>query len=360
MTTEAPLGEIAQLRNQKVALAQRLITLRGKRRFLDNTFLKFVMQSEFVQNQLKARSTGTTVLGIRQSELRKVLLPVPPIEEQHAIAGILGSLDDKIELNRHMNETLEAIARAMFRSWFVDFDPVRAKVEGRQLAMVPDEVKKEFPGKFVNSIVGLIPTGWQCKSLAEAFEVNPIRMLEKCSNAAYVDMSNLPVDSARVLGSIVREFTSGMRFANGDTLVARITPCLENGKTAFVDFLKEDEVAWGSTEFIVLRPKPPLPCEYGYFLARSEEFRAFAISNMSGTSGRQRVPTDCLQNFHIAVPPGPIAMAFGKIARSVFAKMKSNDEESRTVSELRDALLPKLISGEICIKQAEIVVEAHV
>jgi very-short-patch-repair endonuclease/restriction endonuclease S subunit len=127
LTTEAPLGEVAQLDGSKVALSQRVITLRGRKGVFDNTFLKFLLQSKGVQGQLHGRSTGTTVHGIRQSELRKVLLPVPPFAEQRAIAHILGTLDDKIELNRRMNETLEAMARALFKSWFVDFDPVRAK-----------------------------------------------------------------------------------------------------------------------------------------------------------------------------------------------------------------------------------------
>ena len=110
MTTEAPLGEIAQLDNQKVALAQRIITLRGKEGLLDNSFLKYLMQSSNIQNQLKARATGTTVVGIKQKELRKLSLLIPAIEEQKRIAHILGSLDDKIEINRKMNETLEAMA----------------------------------------------------------------------------------------------------------------------------------------------------------------------------------------------------------------------------------------------------------
>jgi restriction endonuclease S subunit len=131
VTTEAPLGEVAQLGNERVALAQRLICLRGKPGVLDNDFLKFLMQSERVQEQLHARATGTTVLGIKQSELRKVVLPLPPISEQRAIAQILSTLDGKIELNRRMNETLEAMARTLFKSWFVDFDPACAKAEGR-------------------------------------------------------------------------------------------------------------------------------------------------------------------------------------------------------------------------------------
>ena len=131
ITTEAPLGEVAQLKSEHVALAQRIITLRGKTNLLDNTFLKFLLLSQHVQNQLYSRASGTTVLGIKQSELRKILLCFPPLEEQRAIAHILGTLDDKIELNRRTNETLEAMAQALFKFWFVDFGPVRAKMEGR-------------------------------------------------------------------------------------------------------------------------------------------------------------------------------------------------------------------------------------
>ncbi|MFQ5717344.1 MAG: DUF559 domain-containing protein [Nitrospinales bacterium] len=132
MTTEAPLGEIAQLDGRKVALAQRLITLRGKKNLLDNSFLKYLMQYRSVQNQLRAHASGTTITGIKQSELRKIKLPLPPLPEQKAIAHILGTLDDKIELNRRMNETLEAMARAIFKSWFIDFDPVKRNMARRQ------------------------------------------------------------------------------------------------------------------------------------------------------------------------------------------------------------------------------------
>ena len=127
ITTEAPLGEVAQLDRQRVALAQRLILLRGKSGILNNRFLNFLIQSAPVQDQLRARASGTTVLGIKQRELRQIGIVLPPIQEQHAIAHILGTLDDKIELNRRMNRTLEEMARVLFKSWFVDFDPVHAK-----------------------------------------------------------------------------------------------------------------------------------------------------------------------------------------------------------------------------------------
>ncbi len=131
LTVEAPLGEVAQLGPEKVALAQRVVTLRGKAGLLDSTYLLYLLQSEETQDQLKSRATGTTVLGIKQSELRKVLIKVPPLPIQVEATATLKILDDRITLLRETNATLEAIAQALFKSWFVDFDPVRAKIEGK-------------------------------------------------------------------------------------------------------------------------------------------------------------------------------------------------------------------------------------
>ena len=169
--SEAPLGQVAQLGPERVALAQRLIALRGKQGVLDNGFLKFLLQADEVQEQLRARASGTTVLGVKQRELRKVLLTLPPIEEQRAIAQILGTLDDKIELNRRMSETLEAIARALFKSWFVDFDPVRAKADGRHPHLSTD-TSALFPSGCYTSAIGDVPLGWQIKPLGDLFTLD--------------------------------------------------------------------------------------------------------------------------------------------------------------------------------------------
>ena len=141
-----------------------------------------------------------------------------------------------------------------------------------------------------------------------------------------------------------------MRFANGDTLVARITPCLENGKTAFVDFLEAGQVGWGSTEYIVLRPKPPLPVEFAYCLARGLEFRDFAIQSMNGSSGRQRVPAESLSHFRVVTAPKPVADLFGRFIKPVFARASAATKEGRSLAALRDTLLPKLISGDLRVK----------
>jgi type I restriction enzyme S subunit len=173
-------------------------------------------------------------------------------------------------------------------------------------------------------------------------------------------MANMPTRGHTPDDVVGRPFGSGMRFKNGDTLVARITPCLENGKTAYVDFLHDEEVGWGSTEYIVLRPQPPLPPEFAYCLARSNEFRDFAIQSMTGSSGRQRVPAESLGHYFVVTPRQEIAERFGQTVGPLFERASRAARESRALASLRDALLPKLISGELRVKEAERLVEAAV
>ena len=288
--------------------------------------------------------------------LKHLTIPLPPPPEQRAIAHILGTLDDKIELNRRMNETLEAMARALFKSWFVDFDPVRAKMAGRDTGL-PKRLADLFPDRMVDSELGKIPEGWEVVPLPELIEVNPKRPLQKGARAPYLDMANMPT-MGHVPDTIIdRPFGSGMRFANGDTLIARITPCLENGKTAYVDFLSDGKIGWGSTEYIVMRPKSPLPSGFAYCLARSPGFREFAIQNMTGTSGRQRVPAKALSQFMLSSPSERVAASFGRVVQPLLARASKAVCESRYFATMRDALLPKLMSGEIRLRVTELAVE---
>jgi type I restriction enzyme S subunit len=277
------------------------------------------------------------------------------LSEQQAIACILGALDDKIELNRRMNRTLEDIARAIFKSWFVDFDPVRAKAAGNQPKGLKPEIADLFPDSFEDSELGEIPKGWRIQSMPAVFEINPIRSLTKGTLAPYLDMASMPTQGPSPDSWVMREFGSGMKFINGDTLVARITPCLENGKTAYVDFLDDKKVGWGSTEYIVLRPKGSIPPVFAYLLARTDEFRSFAIQQMTGSSGRQRVPATSLEKYRIATPSinSPLFMYFGNLVLPMFERIKSAMLQARDLAALRDTLLPKLISGELPVPDAE-------
>jgi len=318
---------------------------------LDPRFLAYYVNS-VATHHVNSHLVGAVQQHFNVGSARTMVMRLPDLLEQRAIAHILGTLDDKIELNRRMSETLEAMARALFKSWFVDFDPVRAKMEGRDPGL-PKHIADLFPDHLVDSELGEIPEGWRVKSLPEIIEVNPTRTLRKGDVAPYLDMANMPTRGHTPDLVIDRMFGSGMRFMNGDTLVARITPCLENGKTAYVDFLKSGQIGWGSTEYIVLRPKEPLPAEFAYCLARSESFRDFAIQSMTGSSGRQRVPAVSLDHLFLPAAPEPIARAFGLAVAPLFARASKAATESRTLAALRDMLLPKLISGELRVEGTE-------
>ena len=333
---------------------------------LNPRFVAHFIRSPICRQRLSAYGSGTGIQNLSQEIIGNVPIDVPPLTEQQRIADILGSLDDKIELNRRMNETLESMARRLFKSWFVDFDPVHAKAAVRRqhpdwpnarvsreaLPKLDPKIAELFPDEFEESALGPIPKGGTATTVSNAIEVNPPRAIAQGTVAPWLEMSNMPTRSARAIAWERRAFGSGTKFKNGDTLVARITPCLENGKTAFVDFLADGEVGAGSTEYIVLRPKPPLPPTFGYFLARNEDFRQHLITNMTGTSGRQRAPADCLNTYPIVVPHEEIANSFGDFADAVLEQMKMNDEESFNLAVARDRLLPKLLAGQIQVAQA--------
>ena len=314
----------------------------------DTRFLMYALEATDISGYL----TGSTIPKLTQGNLNRIRLLIPPIPEQRAIAYVLGALDDKIEVNRRTSETLDEMARTLFKSWFVDFDPVRAKAD-RMDSRLPTRIADLFPDRFQDSELGEVSQGWSVVPLPELIDVNPTRSLRKGEIAPYLDMANMPTRGHSPDTVMDRPFGSGMRFTNGDTLVARITPCLENGKTAYVDFLDDGQVGWGSTEYIVLHPKRPLPPEFGYCLARSSQFREFAIQSMTGSSGRQRVPAESLSHFRLAAPPAPVGERFGRVVGPLFARASAASRESRTLAALRDTLLPKLISGELRVKDAE-------
>ncbi|QEF98793.1 Type I restriction modification DNA specificity domain protein [Stieleria maiorica] len=337
----------------RVCLGQRMVLIRPNPELVDFRFLRHWLNSPVMAAHIHGYRDGSVAERLNLPTIRALPTLIPPLQEQRAIASILGTLDDKIELNRRMNETLESMARAIFKSWFVDFDPVRAKMDGRQPTGMDADTASLFPDSLEHVDGIAFPAKWKLCPVSEAIEVNPKRRLAKGQMAPYLDMKSMPTGGHHPTEWISREFNSGTRFINGDTLLARITPCLENGKTAFVDFLAEDEIGWGSTEYIVLRSRPPLPLGFSYYLARSDEFRTHAINNMTGSSGRQRVPTDCFHQFLLSVPDQAVSDAFGKTIAPSMERIKANCEESRTLAALRDTLLPKLLSGEIRVGEAE-------
>ena len=297
---------------------------------------------ELLTHDINSLDSGSAIPSTSRDAFYSLPVHLPPLSEQRETAHILGTLDDKIRMNRRLNKTMDAMMRALFESWFVDFDPLRTTIsDGR--SRIPKDVADLFPRRLVGSPIGDIPKGWDLVNLEEVITFNPPIRLPKGSISPYLPMVNMPTEGHIPEAVLHRPYRSGAKFTNGDTLLARITPCLENGKTAFVDFLDPGGVGWGSTEYIVMRPRASLPAAFAYCLARTIRFRRFAIQNMAGTSGRQRVSWHALSRFPVVKPPEQIAEVFSTFAGRFLKAAKKRAREAEKLASVRDGLLPQLV-----------------
>lgn len=376
MTTEAPLGEIAQLDGRKIALAQRVITLRGKKEVLDNTFLKYLMISEYVQHQLDGRGTGTTVKGIKQSELRKVMLKFPSFIEQKAIAYILGSLDDKIELNRQMNNTLEAMAQALFKSWFVDFDPVidNALAVGNTIPDVfieraeqrkgiekknNSDIQSLFPNEFeFTEEMGWIPKGWSIQSFSELAILDTTSVKPNTKSEKLWEHFSIPafdIDMSPVF-DIGEDIKSNKYKVNANAvLVSKLNP--ETERIWWVN-VQDEESAICSTEFMQFIPVNYKHRAFIYSLVRSDYFQTEILSRVTGSTGsRQRAQPKSVAIIDILKPEENLLIKYSNIAFNWKKKVSVNIDQNLKLAKLRETLLPKLMSGELRIPDAEVLVE---
>ncbi len=355
MTTEAPLGEVAQLDGRKLALAQRVIALRGKDNLLDNTFLKFLLQSHLVQEELRARGTGTTVIGIRQSELRKVSLTIPPFPEQKAIAHILGTLDDKIELNRRMNATLEAMAQALFKSWFIDFDPVRAKLDGRLTAGLNPATAALFPDCFQDSPLGRIPNGWEVGSILRQADLLS-GGTPKTDVVAYWG-GDVPWASAKDVSQCGEAF-----LITTERTITKLG--LEESSTKIIPAFSTVVVARGATTGRLTMFGHSMAMNQTCYGLRSKlnvpfalycNARDFIERLVQGGHGSifDTITTSTFEATDILLAPKEVLLAFDKQVAPLFKQLLANLHESRTLAVLRDTLLPKLLSGELSVGSLE-------
>ena len=301
-----PDGLVPARVNQHVAI----IRLKPE---LANYIFVFYLLQQMKDELLMQSEIGATRKALTKGMIENLEVILPALPEQCAIAAVLSSLDDKIDLLHRQNKTLEAMAETLFRQWFVE------------------EVEEDSE---------------EC-TIIDLIEFNPTRKLVKGSVVPYLEMASLSNSTFNAVGWYDREFSSGTKFVNGDTLLARITPCLENGKTAYVTFLEDKQVAWGSTEYIVMRPKAGLHPFFAYVLARNNDFRDYAKGCLEGSSGRQRVNVDHLKNYPIKRPTEQAIKEFNLVAESMVPKLHLNALQIQTLEKLRDNLLPKLMSGEV-------------
>ena len=341
-----------ELRGWNVARAVGVVPLKEN---VDKRWLNFVLRSQPSQDFIQTHANTTVQATFNLRDLARLPIPMPPDNVRLPASALLSALDDKIDLNRRMNETLESMARAIFKDWFVDFGPTRAKVEGRAPYLAP-ELWDLFPDALDDEDK---PVGWTTRPVSDLFEFNPRESVKKGTKTPYLDMAALPTVGPVPNAPTKREYKSGSKFRDGDTLFARITPCLENGKTAYVFNLGKEAIGAGSTEFIVIRSRSPLPQPASYLLARDLGFRAHAERSMTGTSGRQRANAQVLSQYEITAPTeGCFWNALGGLVEPMMNRVIANALESRTLTQTRDLLLPRLMSGEVRLADAERAVEA--
>ncbi len=284
---------------------------------IDRDYLYYYLKSSYGQQEIARGTVGAVQAKLPIKNIQDISIPLPDEVTQRKIADILSSLDAKIEVNQRINDNLQQQA-------FSVFDNLIANAENNDYTVS-----------------------------AYAF-LNPKRTLAKNQVARSIDMSQLSTSGAFPSGWEMKPFNGGMRFTNGDTLLARITPCLENGKTAFIDFLDDGEVAFGSTEYIVLAPKNDTPPEMLYCLARYPAFVDYAVKNMNGSSGRQRVSAETVGQYRLPLFDKHSLVLFKEVVSPMFLKMRYNSLENMRLAELRDALLPKLMSGEIDVSAVQL------
>ena len=308
------------------AIGQNLVILRSSGELVDPRFLRWAARGPLWAREVdRLRNVGAVFDSLNVRDIGQIRIPVPPLNQQRAIAAFLGSLDDKITSNLRLAGLLEKVAGALFEARFVDF------------VGTDNAVKTE---------IGRLPRGWDLKPFSEAVQINPKVRLRKGEVTPFVAMADVAPWETRPRDLGERPYQGGSRFEPGDTLMARITGCIEHGKGAFVDFV--DGPAAGSTEFLVLRPRAPLTPEAVFFLSRTRHVRAHAISNMTGSSGRQRVQTAAFDDLQVAIPPDLESWTeTAALLRTALAQGRALWQERRTLSALRDSVLPKLISGEI-------------
>jgi len=358
ITTEAPVGEVAPFPgDQTYLITRRVFAMRGKKGVLDNAYLLYTCLSSIVQDELQSRIRGSTVPRVLKTDILGLQIPLPSIDEQKAIAHILGTIDDKIELNRKTNETLEAMAKALFKSWFVDFDPVRAKVEGRPTGL-PAEISDLFPDSFEDSELGEIPSGWEPRTIREWGRTEcgktPSTHNQEFYGNDYMfvtipDLHNglHVVSSGKQLSKLGADSQRKKLLPPGSVMVSCIaTPGL-------VGVAKEACFTNQQINSIIPNSK-----EASWFLALAMiENRDLLLSLGGGGSVFFNLSKGRFDEIEILAPSEDLISAFSGVVSALMDRCFATKQETIALAKTRDTLLPKLISGELRIPDAEKMLE---
>jgi type I restriction enzyme S subunit len=326
------------------------ILLRVTHESIDPEFLSFLMSANQSVLWLKQHAVGAVMPNLNEGVIRQIPIKLPPLPEQRAIASVLGTLDDLIELNRETNELLEEMARALFKSWFVDFDPVRAKLEGRPPAGMDAATAALFPDHFQDSELGQIPKGWEVGKVSDFASLGRVAVNPGNYPSEVFDHYSLPAfDDGRVpKAENGASIMSNKFLVDPDAvLLSKLNPHIPR---VWLPDLRGNRRSVCSTEFMVARASSGASREYLFSIFTNPSFASIYGTLVSGTTGsHQRISPDSFIAMQIVAPPSQVIEAFTGMVKPMFGTIHSNIQESRDLATLRDTLLPKLLSGEVSI-----------
>ncbi len=326
----------------------------------DSLYLYYLFGSPSVRERIVNQAIGSSVPGFNLGQLRSFVINLPPISVQKAITSILGTLDDKIELNRRMNETLEAMARELFQSWFVDFEPVRAKVDGRAPAGLDPAVADLFPSHFEHGEHGVTPVGWKVMDIRDICSINSwaLGKNDPFETIEYIEISE--VDRGNIGTIAVYErgqepSRARRRLRHGDTVISTVRP--DRGSHFLALNPPLNRIV--STGFTVLTPKT-LPWSLVYTATTQPDVSDY-LGHMADGGAYPAVRPEVIGKIQVALPVNTeILDTFHTFCAPLFEMAESNRTLTRTLTKLRDTLLPKLLSGELSVAHLESKVEAVV
>ena len=323
----------------------------------DPYFIHYSLQSPACRAWVLRSAAQSAQPNFNLQEIGDLKIPAFPLALQKEVAGVLRMLDDRITLLRETNATLEAIAQALFKSWFVDFDPVRAKAEGRQPEGMDAPTAALFPDSFEESELGLVPKGWSCGALSDLSDLNPESWTAKTQPAtvAYIDLANAKENViAEITCYRFDDAPSRARrvLRDGDTIIGTVRP----GNRSFAFIANATENLTGSTGFAVLRPKSIENTEFVY-LAATSDANIEHLTHVADGGAYPAVRPDVVAGLATIVPPAQILVSFHEIVKPLFASLAENHVQAQTLTQLRDTLLPRLISGQLRLPEAEATVE---
>jgi len=333
-----------------------LIRVRIDRSMAEPLFYFYYLKSPQGSGRISSIVEQVAAAGIRGSDLKRLMLPVPSVLEQRAIAATLSCLDDKIELNNRMNKNLEEMAQALFKSWFVDFDPVKAKMEGREPTGMDAETAALFPDEFEDSELGPIPKGWRVDTLGSVVSVNAQSLSKDFPHEMiyYVDINSVSEGSCTwpELAPLHTAPSRARRLVrDGDTIWSMVRP----NRRAFLYVCEPDERVVVSTGFAVLSPEL-VPSSFLHSHVTMSEFSDYLASNADG-SAYPAVRPGHFEGARLVLPTDSVLSSFDMLVGPIRRRIHRNQQENANLSSLRDTLLPKLMSGEIRVPEAEDILE---